>query len=463
MSYDAHWALRIKPVNDPEFSYIDYLARLYRMLGENGVNADVITLGQDLSAYKALLLPACFILPPEQRERLKAFVREGGTLLATFLTGVKNRDNVGYTDPLPAGLTDLFGVTVAEVEPVQDKNHASLALTVGGKTFETTDRYWSELLELTDGAEAVGVYTDTYKQGACVVSRKRYGKGAAYYLGAGLSDDAVKALLKSVCDEAAIPRHPFTCDPKVEIVRRAQGERELFFVFNFTARETVIRFDGVMKDLLSASGESDSGSIVHQATLTSETAVMVYTLADAEGFSVQIYEGDTIYVSRRNEFADMDVKLTNLHQVVAEDFKSMAQSGPLKLLIPGDPMILKPLEEILKNYLGEKATIFTSKPYFLEVLPANCHKGSALAKVAELVHVSRESVIAIGDSMNDEAMIRWAGVGVCMQNGDEQIKTIADIITRKTNDDDGVAAFIEEYLLPPDGILEQRKRGLTHE
>lgn len=209
--------------------------------------------------------------------------------------------------------------------------------------------------------------------------------------------------------------------------------------------------------------ESNTGSIVHQAKLPSETALMVYDLADAEGFSVQIYEGDTIYVSRRNEFADMDVKLTNLHQVVAEDFRSMAQAGPLKLLVPGDPMILKPLAEILKNYLEEKATIFTSKPYFLEILPANCHKGSALAIIADLVQVPRESVIAIGDSMNDEAMIRWAGVGVCMQNGCEEIKKIADIVTRKINDDDGVAAFIEEYLLPSDGILEQRARGLTHE
>jgi Cof subfamily protein (haloacid dehalogenase superfamily) len=209
--------------------------------------------------------------------------------------------------------------------------------------------------------------------------------------------------------------------------------------------------------------ESDSGNIVHQSVLTPETALMVYDLADAEGYSVQIYEGDTIYVSRRNEFADADVKLSGLHQVVAENFRNMAQSRPLKLLIPGDPMILKPLEEILKNYLEDKATIFTSKPYFLEILPADCHKGSALARVAEMVNVPRESVIAMGDSMNDEAMIRWAGVGVCMQNGDPKIKEIADMITRKTHDDDGVACFIEEYLLPADGLLEQRKRGLTHE
>jgi Cof subfamily protein (haloacid dehalogenase superfamily) len=237
-----------------------------------------------------------------------------------------------------------------------------------------------------------------------------------------------------------------------------------------SAMEKYVRFLDLHKKkgyVISSNGalirESNTGNIVYQVILAPETALMVYDLAEAEGFFVQIYEGDTIYVSRRNEFADADVKLTGLRQVVAEDFRNMVQSGPLKLLIPGDPMILKPLEEILKNYLGDKATIFTSKPYFLEILPENCQKGSALAKVAEFVNVPRESIIAIGDSMNDEAMIRWAGVGVCMQNGGEQIKAIADMITRKTNDDDGVALFIEEYLLPRDGILEQRRRGLTHE
>jgi hydroxymethylpyrimidine pyrophosphatase-like HAD family hydrolase len=61
--------------------------------------------------------------------------------------------------------------------------------------------------------------------------------------------------------------------------------------------------------------------------------------------------------------------------------------------------------------------------------------------------IKREEVLAIGDSMNDEAMIRWAGMGVAMANGDERIKNIAALVTEKTNDDDGVAMVIEKYIL----------------
>ncbi|MDR1248542.1 MAG: HAD-IIB family hydrolase, partial [Treponema sp.] len=144
--------------------------------------------------------------------------------------------------------------------------------------------------------------------------------------------------------------------------------------------------------------------------------------------------------------------LTGLRQVVVENFRSMVGRGCYKLLIPGDPVILKPLEVILKSYIGSESTIFTSKSYFLEILPQNTNKGASLAKVAEILGIPQRAVLAIGDSMNDEAMIRWAGVGVAMANGDERIKDIALLVTEKTNDDDGVADLIERYILSKESL-----------
>jgi hydroxymethylpyrimidine pyrophosphatase-like HAD family hydrolase len=92
-------------------------------------------------------------------------------------------------------------------------------------------------------------------------------------------------------------------------------------------------------------------------------------------------------------------------------------------------------------------TLFTSKPYFLEILPPGIDKGSALARVAEIIGVRREEVMAVGDSMNDEAMIRWAGYGVAMANGDERLKEAACLVTAGTNDEDGLADFVERYVL----------------
>jgi hydroxymethylpyrimidine pyrophosphatase-like HAD family hydrolase len=61
-------------------------------------------------------------------------------------------------------------------------------------------------------------------------------------------------------------------------------------------------------------------------------------------------------------------------------------------------------------------------------------------------------VLAVGDSMNDEAMLRWAGIGVAMVNGDDRIKNMADLVTERSNDDDGVADLIERYILGKEAI-----------
>ena len=178
-----------------------------------------------------------------------------------------------------------------------------------------------------------------------------------------------------------------------------------------------------------------------------EAALAVFDLVDAEGFPVQIYEDGTIYVSRRNEYADIDQKLTGLRQVVVDNFRSFLAAGAQKMVIPGDPALLKPLEVLLKTFIGDRVTIFTSKPYFLEILPPATGKGEALAVVAQMLGIDRNQVMAIGDSMNDESMIRWAGYGVAMLNGDPRIKAIAKAVTSRTNEEDGVADFVEQHLL----------------
>ncbi|MDR2028058.1 MAG: Cof-type HAD-IIB family hydrolase [Treponema sp.] len=193
--------------------------------------------------------------------------------------------------------------------------------------------------------------------------------------------------------------------------------------------------------------ESHTGHRISETWLNSSAALSVYDLAVAEGFAVQLYEEDVMYVSRDNEYTRYDQKLTGLRQVVVENFRDMIEEGCYKLLIPGDPMLLQPLESLIRTYLGNDITLFSSKPYFLEVLPKNTDKGTALALIADTLGIGREAVLAIGDSMNDEAMIRWAGMGVAMANSDERIKSIASLVTENNNDDDGVAEVIEKYVL----------------
>jgi len=192
--------------------------------------------------------------------------------------------------------------------------------------------------------------------------------------------------------------------------------------------------------------ERRSGEIVYEQKIPAEAALLVFDMADAEGCAVQIYEGETMYISRANEFTGCDQKLTGCRQVVSEDFRAMVKAGCHKMLIPGDPMILEPLAQILGT-LSDDAVIHAAKPYLLEVLPPSADRGSALALVAEKCSVPREAVLAVGTSLSDEPMLRWAGYPATLGNAGAGLKKIAALILEKTGDEDGVAELIERYIL----------------
>lgn len=248
LDYDTYWALRIKPVNDPDFSYLNYAGRMYRIMGEQGYNTDVISFDGDFSQYKLLILPAAFLVTEELQEKLRRYVEQGGVLLATFLTSVKDEDNVGRTDILPAGLTDVFGVTVEEVEPIFAGNHTKLCLNLDGKKVYSTDGMWCDLLG--GKAKALGTYTEDYKEGAMIVSEQDYGSGKACYLGTDLEDEALAELLVYLCNQSVMHKNPIEAGPRIEIVHRVLEDEDYYYVLNFTAKEQTVNLDVPMYDLL---------------------------------------------------------------------------------------------------------------------------------------------------------------------------------------------------------------------
>jgi len=72
-----------------------------------------------------------------------------------------------------------------------------------------------------------------------------------------------------------------------------------------------------------------------------------------------------------------------------------------------------------------------------------------LEEVCQILHVPMDETVAVGDSLNDLAMIARAGFGVAMGNAQEEVKRAADWIA-PTNEEDGVAEVIRRYLLGED-------------
>lgn len=87
----------------------------------------------------------------------------------------------------------------------------------------------------------------------------------------------------------------------------------------------------------------------------------------------------------------------------------------------------------------------SQEPTNLEFTKKEVNKAQGLRKLAEKLGVRRECIMAIGDNNNDLPMIEYAGIGVAMANGLENVRRAADFVTA-SNEEDGVARAIERFV-----------------
>lgn len=90
---------------------------------------------------------------------------------------------------------------------------------------------------------------------------------------------------------------------------------------------------------------------------------------------------------------------------------------------------------------------FKTEFTMFEFAPVEADKGKQLIRFAKNHNIPIEDVMGIGDMTNDVSLIADAGIGVCMKNGSDDAKAVADIITEKSIEDDGWADFIQKNVL----------------
>ena len=109
-------------------------------------------------------------------------------------------------------------------------------------------------------------------------------------------------------------------------------------------------------------------------------------------------------------------------------------------------------ETNLRTELGDSvtllATIYPQLDFtLLDILPPDASKGHGVARLAQLNGLAPENVMAIGDNFNDLEMLKYAGTPVVMGNAHPQLLERPEFYTTLSNDESGVAAAIEKFIL----------------
>ena len=185
-----------------------------------------------------------------------------------------------------------------------------------------------------------------------------------------------------------------------------------------------------------------TGEHLFENYLRPQDVVTAIAVADSFGFHAQVYEGDTVVFRAENAFTKRYTGSLNLPFVVDPDLLYRPLDCIPKVLYAVDPAREAELYPKIRALLPGHLSVLTSKPGFIEIGSVNSTKGSALAWIASKLGIDRRDVTAIGDNTLDLDMIEWAGVGVCVANGNETVKQKADLVIGACRDD-GVAEYLE--------------------
>ncbi|MBE6936822.1 MAG: beta-galactosidase [Ruminococcaceae bacterium] len=226
-SYDQLYAMKIQP-HHPELTYIDHLASYYDALYRRNIPVDFVFEEQDFSAYPVLIAPLQFLMTPALAKKLHDYAAGGGTLVLDFRSGVKDADNIAYSEgALPCLVDDLCGITVTEYDCLRD---CMGRVNWDGVSYDC--RWWSDLMELTT-AEAIASYDWEFYKGTPAITRNRFGRGTVYYVGVGMTAPLADRFVDELVRQDGL--RPLMDTPEgVEVAHREKDGLRWYFVLNHT-------------------------------------------------------------------------------------------------------------------------------------------------------------------------------------------------------------------------------------
>ncbi len=233
--------------------YVRTVMEQYEALSRLGVETDVVSPEADLSGYDLVVAPMLYQLKPGRAEHLRAYAKNGGVLVFTYLTGYVDENTLCFLGGFPGdGLKELTGLYSEELDTLYpaDRNGARFE---DGSVFEIRD--YCEILKVQD-AEVLASYTDDFYAETPVVTRKKAGNGSVWYVGARLEARGMEAVYSRCLDEAGTVRIPMPEGTEAHF--RSNGEQRFAFYLNHTEEPVTITPAAEGTDLLTGRRVKDS-------------------------------------------------------------------------------------------------------------------------------------------------------------------------------------------------------------
>jgi beta-galactosidase len=221
--WDCRWILD-EAAGPVKSLYEPVVLAHYRAFWRQGVPVDVRGSTDDLRGYKLIIAPLLYLLKPGVAERLTEFVRNGGTLAGTFLTGIADENDLVFEGGWPGPLRKVFGIWAEEIDYLYE-DESNRLMPGDYRVTRVCDLIHAE------GAEVVATYGDDFYAGRPCVTRNRFGTGHAWYIAANAEQRYLNDFYRERVRDLGLRR---ALDAELPDGVTAQIRGEYVFLLNFT-------------------------------------------------------------------------------------------------------------------------------------------------------------------------------------------------------------------------------------
>ena len=261
--WENRWAIESFNGLQRDRKYEETCKAHHRALWKLGAGIDVISSDCDFAKYRLIAAPMLYMLRPGVAERLAEFVKAGGTLVTTYLSGYVDASDLCFMGGFPGdGLQEVTGIWAEEIDALYPSQ--SNSVTFGQSDLDLRGTYdVHDLCEVihTREAEVLATYGDDFYAGMPAITRNRFGLGTSFHIAARTEDDLLDRFYEVLIKAAGVVTATGSRLPRgVSATVRSDGEMDYLFLMNFTHKTKTVALPFTsMSDMLTAepvSGET---------------------------------------------------------------------------------------------------------------------------------------------------------------------------------------------------------------
>lgn len=229
--WDNWWAIECSAGPNCDLKYKDEIYNYYQALYKLNIPVDIVGPEDDLGKYQLLIAPILYMTKTGYDEKIRTFVKNGGTFVTTFFSGIADEHDLIVTGGYPGKLRDIMGIWVEESDalPSGAENH----FTYRGKAYPA--KLLCDLSRL-EGAEALSVYEEDFYAQMPAITKNQFGDGRAYYVATRSNEEFYQTLMADICEECGV-ESLLAPQENLEVTMRRNENGRFLFLLNHADRE----------------------------------------------------------------------------------------------------------------------------------------------------------------------------------------------------------------------------------